>query len=314
MNGKINPDKKKNIFLAFSEKKYLPYLALVVAVFATSIGGLFIRWANAPGTVTVFYRTALSTIIVAPFFMQSLRSSEQSSSVILRWIPFAILGGVLIAFDQAAWATALLMTKMANTTYFNSIAPLWVAMFALVVFKEKLNFNFWIGLVLALGGTLVIIGLDLIYRPHLGLGDLIGLLSSFFYGGYFLVTQIGRRHLNTLTYTWIATFTCAVCLGIINLIMGIPITGYSYNSYLFFLGAAITSQVIGYFSMSFALGHLPASIVSPSMLAKPIVVAVMAFIFFAESMTFGEIIGGILVLLGIFLINRNEVRLNKVQV
>ena len=217
----------------------------------------------------------------------------------------------MIALDQASWASALLMTKMANTTYFNSLAPLWVALFALFVFKEKLKWIFWVGLSLALAGTLIILGLDLVYRPHLGPGDLLGLLSSFFYGGYFLVTQIGRRNLDTLTYTWIATLTCALCLGLLNIIFKQSIIGYPLESYLFFLGAAITSQVIGYFSLSYALGHLSATIVSPTMLAKPITVALLAFIFFGESLTIGEIIGGVLVLIGIFLINKNELRFSK---
>jgi len=291
--------------------KLLPYAALVITVLATSIGGMFIRWANAPGIVTVFYRTALSTILVAPFFVKNLTQSKQSLRSITPWLPMAMLGGLMIALDQASWASALLMTKMANTTYFNSLAPLWVALFALFVFKEKLKWIFWVGLSLALAGTLIILGLDLVYRPHLGPGDLLGLLSSFFYGGYFLVTQIGRRNLDTLTYTWIATLTCALCLGLLNIIFKQSILGYPLESYLFFLGAAITSQVIGYFSLSYALGHLSATIVSPTMLAKPITVALLAFIFFGESLTIGEIIGGVLVLIGIFLINKNELRFTK---
>ena len=290
--------------------KLLPYAALVITVLATSIGGMFIRWANAPGIVTVFYRTALSTILVAPFFVKNLTQSKQSLRSITPWLPMAMLG-LMIALDQASWASALLMTKMANTTYFNSLAPLWVALFALFVFKEKLKWIFWVGLSLALAGTLIILGLDLVYRPHLGPGDLLGLLSSFFYGGYFLVTQIGRRNLDTLTYTWIATLTCALCLGLLNIIFKQSIIGYPLESYLFFLGAAITSQVIGYFSLSYALGHLSATIVSPTMLAKPITVALLAFIFFGEFLTIGEIIGGALVLIGIFLINKNELRFTK---
>ena len=291
--------------------KLLPYAALIITVLATSIGGMFVRWANAPGIVTVFYRTALSTILVAPFFVKNLTQSKQSLRSITPWLPMAILGGLMIALDQASWASALLMTKMANTTYFNSLAPLWVALFALFVFKEKLKWIFWVGLSLALAGTLIILGLDLVYRPHLGPGDLLGLLSSFFYGGYFLVTQIGRRNLDTLTYTWIATLTCALCLGLLNILFKQSIIGYPLESYLFFLGAAITSQVIGYFSLSYALGHLSATIVSPTMLAKPITVALLAFIFFGESLTIGEIIGGVLVLIGIFLINKNELRFTK---
>ncbi len=79
---------------------------------------MFIRWANAPGIVTVFYRTTLSTILVAPFFVKNLIQNKQSLKSISPWLPMAMLGGLMIALDQASWASALLMAKMANTTYF----------------------------------------------------------------------------------------------------------------------------------------------------------------------------------------------------
>ena len=300
-----------SITIETSKNKILPYLALVLTVIATSVGGLFIRWANAPGTVTVFYRTIISSIIMAPILKSRNISIKQPSKSINRWIPFAILGGLFLALDQSSWSSSLLLTKMANTTYFNSLAPLWVALFALVFFKEKPRFIFWIGLFLALGGTMLILGLDLSNKSGITSGDLLGLLSSFFFGGYMLVTQFGRRHLNNLLYTWIATLSCAVFLGLMNAILHQPIFGYPFETYLFFFGAAISSQVIGYYAMGYALGHIPATIVSPTMLAKPVTTALLAFLFFGESLSRGELLGGGLVLIGIFLINRNELKLTK---
>lgn len=293
-------------------KRHLPHLALAIAVLATSVGALFIRWAHAPGPVTVFYRTALAALVTAPlFFRQSVRG-EQPAAWSLTTIAPAIVGGVFIALDQAAWSTAMLATKMANATYFNSLAPLWVALFAFAVFKERLGLSFWTGLALALTGTLALLGMDLLYRPHLGAGDFYALISSFFYGGYFLVTQVGRRRLSALSYTWISTLSGAACLLLLNRVLGNAILGYSWATYLVFLGAALTSQVIGYISLGYALGHLPASLVSPSMLAKPVVVALLAFLLFGERLNAGEMIGGALVLAGIYLVNRREIRLKPV--
>jgi drug/metabolite transporter (DMT)-like permease len=292
----------------------LPYLALAVTVIATSAGGMFIRWANAPGIVTVFYRTSISSLLVVPFFLSDFRKSTLSIKSTLPWLGIALFGGVLIALDQAAWASALLMTKMANTANLNSLAPLWVALFALVFFKEKLCLVFLFGLVFALSGSFLILGQDLLNRPSFGQGDLLGFLSSLFYGGYFIVTQIGRRKLNTLIYTWTATFSCAICLGLLNLVFHQSIIDYPLQSFLFFIGAALTSQVIGYFSMGYALGHLSATIVAPAMLAKPITVAVFAFIFFGEALSWWELIGGISVLIGLFFISQNRVKLSKEEV
>lgn len=300
-----------SIDIARTKNKVLPYLALVVAIVATSGGGFLVRWANAPGMVTVFYRTSISSILVAPFLSRNITNNKQISKGIFRFIPIALLGGLFIALDQAAWSSSLLMTKMANTTYFNSLAPLWVTLFALIFFKEKFQAVFWVGLFSALGGTMLILGFDLANMGNIKPGDLLGLLSSFFFGGYLLITQMGRRYMNTLTYTWIATFSAAICLGLINLIFKQSIIGYPTTSYMFFLGSALLSQVIGYLSISYVLGHIPATIVSPALLAKPITVAILAFMIFGESLSNGELIGGGFVLLGLYLINKNELRFTK---
>ena len=45
---------------------------------------------------------------------------------------------------------------------------------------------------------------------------------------------------------------------------------------LAFLGAGLFSQVVGYFAVGYALGHLPASIVAPSMIAQPVITSPLA--------------------------------------
>jgi uncharacterized membrane protein len=162
--------------------KMLPYLALMVTIMATGLSAMFVRWANAPGTVTVFFRTALASIILLPFLLHRnwpLKLTTPISN--LRWLPFALLGGLFIALDQGAWSTAVMMTKVANATYFNSIAPLWVAIYALLVLRERLGNLFWCGLGLTLSGSFFILGRDLLYSPHLGQGDIWGVISSIFY-------------------------------------------------------------------------------------------------------------------------------------
>ena len=73
-----------------------------------------------------------------------------------------------------------------------------------------------------------------------------------------------------------------------------------------FLGAALISQIIGYFSVGYALGHLPASVVSPTMIAQPMLTALLAIPLAGELLTVEVVLGGIFVLTGIYLVNRNS--------
>ena len=68
----------------------------------------------------------------------------------------------------------------------------------------------------------------------------------------------------------------SLSLFTINMILGNPFFGFNRNTWLIFLASAIVSQLIGYMSLAYALGHLPASIVSPTMILQPVVTTLLA--------------------------------------
>ena len=88
--------------------------------------------------------------------------------------------------------------------------------------------------------------------------------------------------------------------------MGKPLTGYSPQTYLAFLGAGLISQTIGYFSVAYALGHLPAAVVSPTMIAQPVLTALLAIPLVGEALLPAQVMGGVMVLAGIYLVNRAQ--------
>jgi drug/metabolite transporter (DMT)-like permease len=93
---------------------------------------------------------------------------------------------------------------------------------------------------------------------------------------------------------------------IINLILGKSLTGYSSQTWLIFLATAIISQMIGYLAISYALGHLPASVVSPTLIGQPILTAILAIPMLGEIPTSIQWIGGGIALAGIYIVNRSH--------
>ena len=282
--------------------KALPYIALASGILALSLSALFVRWAEAPGTITTFYRMAFAALFMLPFYLRHQRRAAQRPP--WRLLAWTLVGGLFTALDHIFWAVGIQYTTVANATLLNYIAPLWVSVFAFLVWKEKMPRVFWIGLVLTLTGAAVVFGNDILRNPHLSRGDLLATISSLFYAAYFLTTQRARRSLDTMSYIWPVVVVCAVILLGVNLAAGIPLTGYSAQAYLTFLGAALISQVIGYFSVGYALGHLPASVVSPTMILQPVFTALLAIPLAGELLSLPQLLGGLAVLLGIFLVNR----------
>ncbi len=289
-----------------TKRPILPYLALFVGMVCLSFSAMFGKWANAPGPVIGFYRIGLATAILLPVLLVRLHKNSLKLSMAI--LLFPILGGIFTAFDHGTWNSSLRYTSAANATLLGNTAPLWVALFAWLIFREKLRGMFWIGLGFALGGAVIVLGSDFIRHPSIGLGDLLAIAAGIFYAGYFLVTEVGRHKLDTLSYIWLVDLIATFILLLISLGMRMPLTGYPVQTWLAFLGAALVSQVGGYLSIAYALGHLPASVVSPTLTGQPVVTALLAIPLLGEALRTEQWLGGLVVLAGIYLVHRSRER------
>jgi drug/metabolite transporter (DMT)-like permease len=287
-----------------TKRPILPYVALLLGILCLSFSAMFGKWANAPGPVIGFYRIGLAALILLPVFLYR----KKKFGVRFPWaiLLFPILGGILTAFDHGTWNSSLRYTSAANATLLGNTAPLWVALFAWLIFREKLKGMFWLGLAFALGGAVIVLGSDFLMHPSIGMGDLLAIAAGVFYAGYFIVTERGRKKLDTLSYIWFVDIIAALTLLVITLGMRMPLTGYPTKTYLAFLGAALISQVGGYLSIGFALGHLPASVVAPTLIGQPVVTALLAIPLLGEALRTEQWIGGLVVLVGIYLVHKSR--------
>jgi drug/metabolite transporter (DMT)-like permease len=138
------------------------------------------------------------------------------------------------------------------------------------------------------------------------IGSLLGLIAAVFYAGYFLVTQLGREKLDSLNYFWLATMSSAAVLLVLNWGLDQPLRGYPPTTYFAFVAMAVITQILGYFAISFSLGYLPASIVSPTLLGQPVITAILAGVLLGETFSSSQILGGLAVLAGVFVVIRSQ--------
>jgi drug/metabolite transporter (DMT)-like permease len=279
------------------------YLALGIGALSLGLSAIFVRWADAPGAVTSFFRMLVAVVVLGwPF----LKRAKNSAGLPVRGIVLAILGGLAFAGDLAFWSTGVMLSGATNPTLLANTAPLWVGFGAYFLFKEPLNKQFWGGLLLATIGSLAILGLDTLQAISLGMGSFLGLLAGIFYAAYFLFTQRGRKYLDSLSYFWLSATSSTVLLLLITMVLKQPLSGYPMRTYLNFLALGIVTQVFGYLAINYALGHMPASIVSPTLIGQPIVTAFLAWILLQETLSIWHFGGGFTVLTGVFIIHRNQ--------
>jgi drug/metabolite transporter (DMT)-like permease len=287
----------------------LPYLVLGCGILALSLSAMFVRWADAPGPITGFYRLAFASGILLPLVM--LRRLRRPMGLNRSNILFPLLGGLFSAFDLGIWSASLAYTTAANATIIGNTAPLWVALASMFFFGRRFSRDFWFGLALALTGAALVVGADFLQHPRLGIGDLMALTASFFYAGFYLVTERGRETIDALPYTWLVAVCAAIGLFVINLALDNPFLGFSRETWVVFFSAALVSQVIGYFALSYSLGHLPASVVSPTMIGQPVMTTLLAIPLLGEIPGPLQAIGGVIALGGIFVVNRAHSRATR---
>ncbi len=283
-----------------SYKNLNSYFALGLGTLSLSFAAMFIRWAHAPGIVTGFYRLLFSTIFLLPFFLKRNLTRHQ-----IHWsdiIP-PILGGVCMAINFALWNTSLFYTNVANAAMLGNISPLWVSIGAILLFREHLKKQFWMGLLTILLGIILIMGGDFFTHPHLGFGDILATSASIFSAAYILITQWGRKNLDLLSYTWMNGASACIFSFFIIKIFNAPLAGFPQQTWIVFVVAAIITQITGYMAISYALGHLPASVVSPTLNLQPVITIILAIPLLNEIPNFIQILGCLLALGGIYIIN-----------
>jgi drug/metabolite transporter (DMT)-like permease len=292
-----------------------PYLALILGLASIGLSAIFVKWANAPGAVSGFYRMAIATIVMTIPFAISLRREitnyelripNSKLPLTTYHVLLAIIAGLFFAGDLATWNTAVLIGNAANATLFGNTAPVWVSFGALILFKEKLRPAFWAGLLFAMLGAGVILGGDFLQHPQIGIGDLLGLLAGFFYGMFFLATERARDQLSSLVSWWISAAVCALALLALSIAFKQPLTGYPIETWINLVILAIVVQVIGWLLLNYALGHLPASIVAPTLLMQPVLTAIFGVPLLGQPLGIAQVIGGALVLVGIFFVHQSK--------
>lgn len=285
-----------------TDESNLPaYLAITAGVFCIGCSGIFVKIANVEGTVSAFYRLFIAAFAIVPFWAAGRPVWPKLQN--MGWIA---LGGLFFALDLVLWNTGLLLTSAATATLLANNAPLWVGLGALFLLRERLSGKFWSGLFIALSGMTFIVGGNVWRELRFNSGDLMSIGASLFYAAYLLVAQKVRKRIDTLTFTALSMATGAIILFPVSILSGHRMIGFSTKTWLALLCLGLFSQLAGWLAINKAVGRLGAASVSVCLLAQPVVTAVLGIFFLNESLQPSDLIGGTLVLIGIYIVNQRR--------
>jgi len=281
----------------------LPLLALVTGAVALGSSPILVRMSELEPTATAFYRVALA----APVFLLSSvpygkppapSTTRHAGLASLLWLTAA---GAFFALDLLCLHWSLRYTSVANATLYLNSAPFFVALGAWAIFRELPAPRAVLGFVIAIGGVALLVGGVAGDGPHRLLGDVLGVLAGAAYGGYLLVVGRFRHRIPTSLVMGVTTFSCALFLLPATLVMGENLLPATATAWILLLALALVTHAGGQGLLVFAMKYLPASTSSVTLLLQPVVAACAAWVIFSERLSFWQIVGGCIVLMGIAL-------------
>jgi len=282
-----------------SRSAWFHYFILFLGILCISWSAIFVKLAGVSGLSSAFYRMFIGFIGVLPVWLFRKRALTGLKPILV-----AILCGVIFACDIAVWNISILLTKAAISTLIANLAPVWVGIGAILFLKEKPGRIFWIGTAVALCGVSIIVGINQIYHSRLNAGHFLAILASLFYAFYLLIMRKGRQKLDTVTFTMISMSSSTVVLFFIAVMTNTRLTGFSLSSWEALAGLGLISQLAGWLAINYAIAFMPSTVASVSLLSQSVFTALIAIPVLGEKLTAMEVFGALIVLSGIFLVNK----------
>ncbi len=281
-----------------------PYAALGLAVASASVSAILIRLADAPPLVIGFWRLALASLLLTPFALW-LAGNE------LRHLPrrdlrLTLVSGAFLGLHFATWITSLEYTSVASSVVLVTTAPIFVGLASPLFLHVRLGRGVWLGILLSIAGGVIISFGDMSLSGRALLGDLLALLGAMAISAYFLIGRQLRRRLSLLAYVLPTYWTAAIVLALAAWLADNSFIGYARATWWMLLLLAIFPQIMGHSLMNWSLRHVSPTMVTVSNLAEPIFATILAYFILAETPTPTKAIGGVLVLVGIYVTMQGE--------
>lgn len=278
-----------------------PLLGLFVATVGVSLAAIFISLASTPPLVTAASRMALAVAALAPWAWARRRVLYAVSP---RDKGLIVAAGVLLALHFGTWTVSLFYTSVASSVLFVTIHPVLVAALGWAVLGEKPRVGVVVGIALSLLGSAVIAGGDIRLGGRSLQGDLLAIAGAATFALYLLIGRSVRQRLDPIVYSTPVYAVCALMLGLFALLTGERFGPWTARNVALIVALAVICTLGGHLVYNWTLRYLDAAIVSVSFLGEPVLSAALAWPILGQAVPATTLVGGAVVLAGIYVVVR----------
>lgn len=272
-------------------------LPFIISIIVISFAAIFVKWSSAPPTILGMYRMYLACLFLLPMIW--IKRDEFKKISRKNWL-LLLFSGMFLGLHFALWFKSLELTTVASSTIILALQPMVALAGVFLVYKERTPLS-----------TILIIGISFIGVVLVGWGDIgtsraaiIGDLLSFLcviaVVCYLLIGQNAVKQISHWIYSFCVFLFAGIALTLFNLAANIPMVGYSSREWGIFVLLAIFPTV-AHVIYNWLLNYVDSTTISMSILGEPVGATILAAILLGEKVTGWQLIGGVLVLVGVFL-------------
>ncbi len=290
-------EKEKKGFIA----RYVKII-VVLAVMAGSSSGIFGSVIEAPSLAIGFWRLTIGV----PFFAIPvlLKQRDVLKQIAVKDYVWTFIAGAFLFGHFFSWFNAVKLTNVASAVVLAALHPLVVLAITIFVFKRKVGRRPIMGIILALLGGVMIAGLD--YQQLTAgnfKGDILAFLAGAFMGIYFAIGNEVRKNVPGAVYVFLVFFSCWICFSIGVIATGTPVLGYSTMDYIYIIGMTLVCQIGAHAVLNLCFGYVDSLYVSAWESGESVFAIAMGVLFLGQIPTSYELIGCVVVIVGLLYYN-----------
>ena len=176
------------------------------------------------------------------------------------------------------------------------------------IFKKRFKKIVFIGFLVALIGTIIITGLHFSLTTDSEVGKLYGIAAAITIALVYLLANKIRINTSTVTYTRFLYLIAAIFLFIIAATNGENVFELERSDFFWLLMLGLFPTILGHSLLYYGIKFTSPTIIASVPLGEPIIASVLAWMIFWEKVPFITLVGGMLILYGVYIIIVNSPR------
>ncbi|MBP8992147.1 MAG: DMT family transporter [Spirochaetes bacterium] len=280
------------------DSKNFRYLLIFIGIVSLSFAAIFIRMSNSEPLAIATFRMGISSIILLPFFL-----IKKDKNISKKDIKIFIFSGLFLALHFYTWITSLRFTSIMSSTVLVTTNPIFVSIFSYFLFKKKIKKRTFLAIILSIIG-IVLMSYGFSFSTNLK-GNLLALFGALFASLYIISDYYLRKKYDLIDIVFPVYLVSFLILLSLSLSLNIKLYPLPLKEYFLFFLIALIPQVIGHSIINYSLKFFSPVFISLAILGEPLGATIFGIIFFKEIPKVLEIIGGLFIITGIVISDKD---------